>query len=152
MLQYDEFDHELYWNGYTEAPFPYNFKELREEYINSASIHPNFRMGGDVIIKHGEEFLVELIAEPYLESAKKEATQEKALEDKKEQILQLQIGMSKSKVLSIFGEPFDSKRTVTKSAENLTWYYFGKKNNRGNMKYSLSIKIKNNEVASWSVE
>ena len=71
---------------------------------------------------------------------------------KKYQIKQLRIGMTKNMVIDVFGRPRDKQKTVTKTGEKLTWYYFGEKNNRGNMKYSLSIKIKNNEVVSWSEE
>jgi len=85
-----------------------------------------------------------------------EKNRKKLLEDKqnkiKLQIEQLHIGMKKDMVLDVFGNPGDEKKTVTQSGEKLTWFYNGKKTSRGNMRYSLSIKIKNNKVVSWSEE
>lgn len=65
---------------------------------------------------------------------------------------QLKIGMLKSEVLSIFGEPESSNKSVTRSTEKQTFFYDGKKNIRGNIKYSLTIKIENDQVVAWSEE
>lgn len=60
--------------------------------------------------------------------------------------------MLKSEVLSIFGVPESSNKSVTKSTEKQTFFYDGKKNIRGNIKYSLTIKIENDQVIAWSEE
>ena len=93
---------------------------------------------------------VEIEAE---EAVRKTEEKERKKEMKlKSQIEQLHIGMTKNMVLDVFGEAGSEKKTVARSGEKLTWFYNGKKTSRGNMRYLLSIKIKNNEVVSWSQE
>jgi len=87
------------------------------------------------------------------EAGRKTEEKERKKEMKlKSQIEQLHIGMTKDMVLDVFGEAGSEKKTVARSGEKLTWFYNGKKTSRGNMRYLLSIKIKNNEVVSWSQE
>jgi hypothetical protein len=59
------------------------------------------------------------------------------------------IGLPRSEVISVYGEPGDTKQKVTKNGKVEKMFYGKKVGKRGGISYTMEITITNGKVSGW---